>query len=72
LDESGLRVKDSPFYVHTSFVFNLLEISVLWVKASPRGRLHPSIGAARTGWERVKARVKTKTQSLHPQWTDCQ
>lgn len=72
LDESGLRVKDSPFYVHTSFVFNLLEISVLWVKALPRGHLHPSIGAARTGWEWGKARVKTETQSLHPQWADCQ
>ena len=60
LDESGLRVKDSPFYVHISFVFNLLEISVLWVKALPRGHLHPSIGAARTGWEWGKARVKEK------------
>lgn len=65
-------MKVSPFYVHTSFAFNLLEISVLWVKASPGGRLHPSIGAARTGWKRVKARVKAKTQSFHPQCADNQ
>ena len=53
-------MKASLVCVHTLFAFNLLYISELWVKASPRGRLHPSIGAARTGWERVKARLKAK------------
>ena len=60
LNASGLRVKVSPVCVHTPFALNLLEIRVLWVKASLRGRLHPLIGAARTGWERGKARVKAK------------
>ena len=71
-------MKASPVCVHTPFVLNLLEISALWVKASPRGRLHPSIGAARMGWERGKARVKEKRSeaftcnrlfvSMLPEW----